>query len=277
MEVLLSIRFFVAALYLIAAIQDIILLRSGRRRAALPSIILGSALLVHLSEIVIRGAESGAAGGAPFASMSGFLSIFAFLLGMTYMFLEQYYRQFRISSLGAFHVPIIFVLHLGSVVLKQPILDVPRLNKGFLFVCHVIPTIFSYSALTAGFVSGIAFLLLDSQLRNKRFDGFLMGLPNLDLLERVNATAVRIGLLLVATGGIVGILMGYKEWGWAYVWDEKVWMTLAIAVIFGAQLVMRRFAGWTGRRAIIVSMIGFLAIVLNATVINYTTQLHKFR
>jgi ABC-type transport system involved in cytochrome c biogenesis permease subunit len=277
METLLSIRFVVSAVYLSALVAYLQLLRSGRKRAPLPSALLGTGIALHLAEVVLRGAESGAAGGAPFANMSGFLSIFAFLLGATYFALERHYRKYRISSLGAFHVPVLFALHLWSVVLRQPIFDIPQLNRGWLFIAHVVPTIFAYAALTAGFVAGVAFLILDRQLRNKRFDLLMRGLPNLDLVERVNASAVKIGLPLVALGGLLGLIMGYVEWGWAYQWDYKVWTTIGIVVIFAAQLALRRYAGWNGRRAILISMVGFLAIVFNATVMNYFySKLHSF-
>ncbi len=278
MEQLLYIRFIVSAVYLVTTAAYIWLLRSGKRRASLPSMLLGVGLALHTGEIVIRGAESGAAGGAPFAGMSGFISIFAFLVGLTYFYLERRYKKYRIASLGAFHLPVVFVLHLLSVFLKQPITSIPALSRGFLFIIHVIPTLVAYAALTAGFVAGMAFLLLDRQLRNKRFDILLRGLPNLDLVERVNASAVKIGLPLVAIGGILGLGIGYQEWGWDYKWDLKVLVTFGIIAIYAAQLLLRRFAGWQGRRAVILSIIGFILILLNATVMNYYfSQLHSFR
>ncbi len=269
MEAILNIRFVAALLYLSAAIAYIVLLRSGKRRSTLSTTLLGVGLALHGIEIIVRGAEAGGAGGAPFASLSGFISIFAFVLGLTYFVLERMYRQYRISSLGAFHVPVLFVLHLWSVFLKQPMLSIPRINTGPLFVIHAMSSICAYAALTAGFVAGVAFLLLDRQLRSKKFDVFMRGLPNLDLVERVNASAVRLGFLLLVVAGIIGLVMGYLEWGWAYEWDVKVWMTAFVALIFGAQLALRRFAGWAGRRAVIVSVIGFVAIVINATVMNF--------
>ena len=89
MELLLSIRFVVSVAYLLTTVAYIRLLRSGKRRAGPASILLGISLVIHAGEIAVRGAESGAAGGAPFAGLSGFLSIFALLLGITYFYLER--------------------------------------------------------------------------------------------------------------------------------------------------------------------------------------------
>jgi ABC-type transport system involved in cytochrome c biogenesis permease subunit len=275
---LLTFRFLVSALYLSATVMYILLLKSGKRRSPVSSVLLGIGLVMHLGEIIIRGAESGSAGGAPFASFSGFLSIFSCLLGLIYLFLEWYYKKYRIASLGAFYVPVLFVLHLWSAISKLPITEIPKLNRGFLFICHVVPTIGAYAAFTAAFVAGIAFLMLDRQLRNKKFNLFLRGLPNLDLVERVNASAVRIGLPLISIGTALGLVMGYSEWAWEFKWDFKVWITLGIILIYSAQLALRRLMGWTGRRAVIISIFGFILIAINGTLANYYfSQIHSFR
>ena len=72
--------------------------------------------------------------------------------------------------------------------------------------------------------------------------------------------------------------MGYLEWGWEYQWDFKVFVTFAIIATYALQLLLRRFAGWQGRRAVIISILGFIVILINATVMNYYfSQLHSFR
>ncbi|MCP4599126.1 MAG: cytochrome c biogenesis protein CcsA [Proteobacteria bacterium] len=276
MENLIAIRFIVSGLYLCAAIAYVFLLRSGRKQAEVPTYLLGAGLAIHVGEIIVRGAESGALGGAPFVSLSGFISIFSLLLGLTYFVLErQYSRRYRIASLGAFHVPVLFTLHAWSAFLKQPLTEIPELNTGAVFVLHVVSAICAYAALTAGFVAGTAYLLLNRQLRKKNFGILFRGLPNLDLVERVNATAVKIGVSLLILGVIMGFLRGHLELGPAFKLDIKVWVTLLTIAIFGAQIILRRYAGWTGRRAVIISVIGFVVILINATIMNvFFSQLH---
>lgn len=278
MEYLLAIRFCVSALYLTAAIAYVRLLLSGKKQAKFPIRLLGTGLVVHFGEVIARGAESGAAGGAPFAGLSGFASVFSLLLGFIYFLLEKRYsKRYRIASLGAFHVPVLFIMHFWSVLLKQPISEIPPLNTGILFVFHVVPAICAYAALTVSFVTGIAYLLLERQLRQKHFGILLQGLPNLDLVERVSAAAVKIGVFLLSFGVLVGLTMGYLEWGPKFEWDFKVWVSLVVVLVFGLSLALRRFAGWTGRRSVVITVTGFAMILINVTVINYFfSKLHGF-
>jgi len=279
MEYVNTICLVVSILYLFAAIAYGQLLLSGKKQASLPTWILGTGLVTNAAEILLRGAESGAAGGAPFATTSGFMTIFAFLLGLIYLFLERRYsRRYRIASLGAFHVPVVFAVHSAAFYLKQPLGNIPDLNKGTVFVLHVVPAICAYAALAAAFVSGIAFLLLERQLRRKRFGLLFRGLPNLELVERMNAAAVRIGLPLLGFGLFMGLVRGYMEFGPAFKWDPKVWVSFLIVIIYGLQLILRRFAGWEGRKAVLISIVGFFLIVLNVSVLNiYFSELHGFR
>ena len=279
MELITVICLLVSALYLGAAIAYVRLLVSGKKQASFPSWILVCGLVAHAAEVILRGAESGAAGGAPFASMSGFITIFAFLLGLIYLFLERRYsRRYRIVSLGAFHVPVVFAMHSLSFYLKRPMGAIPDLNKGTIFIFHVVPAICAYAALAAAFVSGVAFLLLERQLKRKQFGLLFRGLPNLDLVERVNAAAVKIGVPLLVFGLLMGLVRGYTEFGWEFKWDLKVWSSFLIALVYGGQLLLRRFAGFAGRRAVLISVIGFVLITLNVSVMNvFFSQLHGFR
>jgi ABC-type transport system involved in cytochrome c biogenesis permease subunit len=265
MESLLTIRFAVSLLYAAAAVSYVLLLRGNLQKQLLPSRLLRVALVLHLGEILIRGAEAGAAGGAPFVSSSGFVSIFAFLLGLIYLVLEF---QFKVHSLGAFHISLVFFIQLAGAVLKQPVTAIPTLKTGYLVALHVVPTAVAYAALTASFVAAVVYLLLDRQLRKKSFGVLMRGLPNLDLVEAVNTAGVRIGMPLLALGAIIGVLAGYREWGAAYKWDPKNYVTLAIIAIFALQLLLRRFAGFIGRRSVLLSCVGFGVILLGITVIN---------
>lgn len=277
MERLLIIRFVVAAVYFAAALLYIALLRSGRRYARPPLIVFKCGLLLHGVEIVIRGAESGIAGGAPFAGISGFLSIFAFLVGVIYLLLEWRYRRFRIASLGAFHIPVLFALHGWSCFIKQPIVEIPALNTGSLFTVHVVPTLFAYAAFTVSFVAGVVYLLLEYQLRRRIYGVLMRGLPNLEFVERVNTASVKLGLPLLAAGSCVGLVMAHAQFGVTFIWDFKIWITLVTIIIYGLQLILRKYAGWTGRRAVVISVLGFVAILVSATVVNmFFSPLHAF-
>ncbi len=265
MSSLLFVRFVVPLMYAGAVIAYGLLLKGVLKRSLWPARLFRAGLAVHFIEILARGAESGAAGGAPFVGLTGFISLFAFLLGVIYVALEV---RYKVHSLGLFHTSVVLILQLSAAVTKTPVTRIPPLNTGHLFVLHVVPAAVAYAAFTVSFIAAVAYLLLDRALRKKQRGLLMRGLPPLDLVEAVNAAGVKIGLPLLFVVAVVGVVMGYRAWGADYHWDPKNWLTFGIVAIYGAQLALRRFAGWAGRRAVLISLVGYGAILLGVTVIN---------
>ncbi len=272
MEAVIYIRFVVTALYLAAAVAYIRLLNDKPATWPLPKRLLYAAIAAHSVEILTRGAEAGAAGGAPFVGLSGFISIFAFLVAAIFLFLA---RRYQVHTLGAFYLPIIGILQGTGAVTRTPITEIPKLKTGYLLVLHVVPSAIAYAAFAVGFVAAVAFLLLERQIKRKRFGRLMRGLPNLDLVETVNAQGVQIGLGLLVFGALVGIVMGYREWGDQYHWELKNWVTYLIIAVYALQVVLRRFFGFSGRRSVLLSVFGFGIVICGFTVINfYFSALH---
>ena len=273
MNGLLYIRFFVSLLYAAATVSYFrLLLRQGKGPNRSTPLLI-AAISVHFGELLARGAEAGAAGGAPFVGLSGFMSMFAFLVAVIYLFLEH---RHRVYTLGAFHLPVILIFQAVAAIIRTPIGHIPSLRTGHLFVLHVVPSAIAYGAFTVSFVTAVAFLLLDRQLRKKKFGLLMRGLPNLDLVEAVNVAGVRIGVVLLLIGAATGMVMGYREWGNHYRWDLKNWITLLIIATYTSQLVLRRFHAFGGRRSVLLSIIGFIMIVCGFTIINvFFSHIHS--
>jgi len=50
--------------------------------------------------------------------------------------------------------------------------------------------------------------------------------------------------------------------------DPKILVTILAVCIFGAQLVLKRFSGWAWRRTVMLSIIGFVVLLIGVTVVN---------
>ena len=274
MTVLIGICFLVSLLYLATCITYVRLFLNRPVPATLPTRLLVVSLFCHAVALTARGAEAGAAGGAPFAGLSGFMSLFSFLVACVYLFME---KRYKIKPLGAFHLPVVFVIQLAASVFKSPMTEIPALKTGQLFVLHVVPAILAYAALSVSCVSGAAFLLLERQLKQKKFGLLMQHIPNLDLVETVNAAGVKIGLPLLAAGAAAGIAMGYRHFGNSYHWDVKNWVTISVVAVYALQLLLRRFGGFRGRRSVLISMFGYAAVVFGFTVVNrFFSTMHSF-
>jgi ABC-type transport system involved in cytochrome c biogenesis permease subunit len=260
-----DIRFFVSLLYLAAGIAYVLLFFNCPIGFKTPAAILLSAVVFHFFELLARGAEAGAAGGAPFTGLSGFLSLFSFLVACVYLMME---RRYKLKPLGAFQVPIVFAIQCSAAIFKHPVTSIDTLKTGHLFMLHVIPVILAYAALTVSFVAAVAFLLLERQLKRKHFGLLMRNLPNLGLVERVNAAGVKIGLPLLALGALAGILMGYRAFGLDYRWDMKNWYTIGVVLLYAAHPLFRRFSTFRGKRTVIISVFGYVAVIFGFTVVD---------
>ena len=76
---------------------------------------------------------------------------------------------------------------------------------------------------------------------------------------------------------IAGAIWAEAAWGRYWNWDTKEVWSFVIWVVYAAYLHARATRGWTGTRAAWLSIVGFLCIVFNYTIVNtYSPGLHSY-
>jgi ABC-type uncharacterized transport system permease subunit len=273
---LTDLRFAVTPLYWAASVAYVVALRaSGRVRSRPAMALMIAAVAAHVAEYIGRGALYGAAGGAPFTGVSGFLSLAALLLGVGYLVIEP---RLGTSALGAFAAPLVAVLHTASLVLFRSPAAVPAQLHGPQVVAHVVLVTVACAALAAALVSGITYLALDAVLRMRRTGALFRKLPNLDALARVHRATLLTGAALLGLGAVAGAVWARSVWGFYFSWEEpKLVITLVavIAVVCGA--LAWRLPRWRGRRAawfaVAAVSFTFAALAFGAT---FANELHRF-
>ena len=74
-----------------------------------------------------------------------------------------------------------------------------------------------------------------------------------------------------------GAIWAEKAWGRYWGWDTKEVWTFVIWVVYAGYLHARATRGWTGTRAAWLSIVGYLCIVFNFTIVNiYFSGLHSY-
>ena len=97
----------------------------------------------------------------PYHDLYGSLSLFGWLLALTYLGLEVYHRQ---RSVGAFVVPVVIVFFIFSHLAPAGrIVETPA--TGIVFAFHVTLSILAYAAFGLSFVLSIIFLAEQRLLR----------------------------------------------------------------------------------------------------------------
>ncbi len=94
-----------------------------------------------------------------------------------------------------------------------------------------------------------------------------------NLAYRINGIAF-VGWTLTL---MFGSIWAEKAWGRFWGWDTKEVWTFVIWVVYAGYLHARATKGWTGTRAAWLSIVGYLCVVFNFTIVNvYFSGLHSY-
>ncbi|MGE5554014.1 MAG: inner membrane protein YpjD [Betaproteobacteria bacterium] len=152
----------------------------------------------------------------------------------------------------------------------------PALRSQWLAV-HVALNFAAYAALTLAFVTGLLYLGQEWQLKRKRFTFFYSLLPPLDRLEAMLHTLLRWGFPLLTLGIVAGSFYARMIWGYFWDWrNAKLVWSLVLWLIYAGYFAVHELAGWRGRRAVLWTVVGFLALLVNYGISLMVRTPHSF-
>lgn len=211
-----------------------------------------------------------AVGHAPWSNMWEFTVAFAGGVMLFYIVFERWYGQ---RTLGAFILPVVLTLMAVAAAFFPSDVEplVPALQKQDLLAIHVATMILAYSALSVSFGAGVMYLVQDGE-RNR-----FSRLPKAGLLDEIGYRSVMVGFPLLALGIALGAYWGNSAWGRYWGWDPKETSALVTWLIYAAYLHTRGLRGWTGKRAAVILVLGFIAVMFTYFVVNlWVSGLHSY-
>lgn len=132
----------------------------------------------------------------------------------------------------------------------------------FLYPIHLTLVISSCVVFTISFVTGVAFLMQENQLKARRLTSFVRKLPSLETMDSVHYKVLTVGFLLLSLGMIAGAILSKDIVGRFFSADPHEVGALVTWTLYAVFLNVRARAGWRGRKAIILSILGFAAVML---------------
>jgi len=187
--------------------------------------------------------------------MLGFVS-----LGLILLFLWLVWRR-QWQNLGSFFVPLAFILFLFSLGPSQHPYYLFQANRHvWLILSHILFASLSFILMAGVFVLGIAFLIHEKRLKEKKWDALALNLPPLLLNEKSALNWLRLGFIFLTIVLITGsMLMGRVRisfpWGVLHVLlAMTAWAIYAI-------VMQRRWMGANGRKILLLSMLGFVTLI----------------
>ena len=177
-------------------------------------------------------------------------------------------RKLRSDWLGPWVVGFVWVTLMAAfLALDDTILPLPdALNSPWL-VIHVISAVLATAAFTIGGLLSILFLI---KSRSKATTGYLARVPEptrLDRLSyRMHAFAFPVWTFAVL---ITGPIWAHQAWGAYWNWDPKEVWAFITWVVYAAYLHARATAGWRGRNAAYLALVGLATLWFNFIGINF--------
>src|SRR4051812_21586329 len=269
----------------------------GRRDAASRAAVAGRlavALTVagwaaHVGSVVTRGF---AAHRVPWGNMYEFSSMVA-LVAVT-VFLALLTRQ-QVRFLGAFVMaPVVLYLGLAGTVLYAdagPL--VPALNSYWIKI-HVVAAITASGAFMVSGVVTVLYLLKDRwerrtavgvgpgtaaavEFERARGGGLMGWLPAAEVLDRLAYRVVAFAFPVWTFAIMAGAIWAEQAWSRYWGWDPKETWSFITWLAYAAYLHARATAGWRGRRASLLALIGFGCLMVDYYVVNTViTGLHSY-
>lgn len=209
----------------------------------------------------------------PYHDLQGSMSLFGWLLAVTYLCLEIYHRQ---RTVGAFVLPIILAFFFSAYLVPdhpQP----PSVPHGVVFALHVTLSILAYAGFALSCVLSLMYLGEERLLKIRRLGDVVWRLPPLELLERMSQTSVLVGLITIAVGTALGFVAVDRLPGQPAYFDPKYLVTLVVLLMYVAYFQLARTAAWRGARASKLCVFNFVLVVLSFTVVNlYFSAHHRY-
>jgi HemX protein len=236
----------------------------------LATLLMFMGLVAHYLALLMRAKGTHT---VPYHDLQGSMSLFGWLLAVTYLCLEIYHRQ---RTVGAFVLPIILAFFFSAYLVPDHS-STPSTPHGVVFALHVTLSILAYAAFALSCVLSLMYLGEERVLKIRRLGDVVWRLPPLELLERMSHTSVLVGLITIAVGTALGFVAVDRLPGQPAYFDPKYVVTLLVLGLYAAYFQLARTAAWRGARASKLCVFNFVLVVLSFTVVNiYFSSHHRY-
>jgi cytochrome c-type biogenesis protein CcsB len=245
-------------------------------RAAIGLTFLGAAL--HLTGVITRGI---AVDRVPWGDMYEFVTA---LTCVTVLFFIAVMLRYRAWHLGLFVMAAVVVaLGLAQTVIYTPAGPLVPALKSYWLAIHVAAMTLSTGIFFVAAVLGVVYLFAERYTRlvaagrQVADHGIFRRLPGPEALDRLCYRTVVFGFPVWTFGIICGAIWADQAWGRYWGWDPVETWAFITWVVYACFLHARATAGWRGKRAAWIQIIGFACLLFNVLVVQTdVTGLHSY-
>ncbi|MEW6624341.1 MAG: c-type cytochrome biogenesis protein CcsB [Bacillota bacterium] len=244
-------------LYMVSFLNNRQSLKQTARFTVVAAFILNTILLMKRTVL---------AGTLPLSNLFEFGLFFVWAVLLVFLVIEYKYEM---AGSGIFVLPVAIILLFWLFSHDHAIRPMmPALRSPWLFV-HVLTAVIAYGAFAVSFTMAVMYLLKDYLLGANYKSILIKVLPSLDLLDELTYKITFIGLPFHTIMLVTGAVWAEFSWGRYWSWDPKETWALITWLIYAVYLHVRLMRGWKGKRAAILAILGFLAVIFTFIGVSY--------
>lgn len=182
----------------------------------------------------------------------------------------------NLKILGIYAAPLVTCAYIAAVHFPDvsPAKVSVDLYKSIWLIIHVTFVFIGEAALALACGVGILYLIQERALKRKKIGFFFKRLPSLETLDSTGYSCIMFGFSGFTIGLIAGFIYSKLVWHQFATWDPKeIWSGISW-LIYAALLHERIAVGWRGRRAAVLAIIGFAAILFTFIGVNFFMEGH---
>ena len=195
----------------------------------------------------------------PLTNMQESLSFFSLAIVGGFIFFE---RRYKVTTLGSFIIPLALMMLIASSTLHAEARHLPPILQSNWFWVHALLAFASYACFTIAAGIAVMYLIQRYFLKKKHFGALFQKLPSLETMDEISYRCLTVGFPLLTVAIISGSIWSEQAMGSYWVWDRKQIWSMIIWFIYAALLHGRITIGWRGKRAAILSILGFIVVLV---------------
>ena len=201
------------------------------------------------------------AGHIPLITAFEFVTFFAMLVIGVFLLFSLKVKN---RMLGVFLLPVGLLLMFYAALLSRDVQPELVIFNSLLLKFHVLTTLLGYAAWSITFAASVSYLYLEKKKTTS---------PG--LFDRMAYRAAFFAFCFLTLGIITGALWGDRVFGQLWFWDPKETWSFITWLVFLAYLHARYTLDWKGRRAAVLAIIGFLAVIFTYVGVDFLLpQIH---
>ncbi|MDN5746128.1 MAG: c-type cytochrome biogenesis protein CcsB [Nocardioidaceae bacterium] len=239
------------------------------------------ACAVHFVALVGRGMAADP-NRVPWGNMYEFTVSGTFVVALLYLVL---YRRFKLGWMGPLVVGfVVTVLMVGVIWLHDEVAPLSEALNSPWLVIHVISAVIATGAFTLGGITSAVYLMRQraerrAQAAGIELAGWLSRVPELPALDRLAYRVHAFGFPVWTFAVLItGPIWAHEAWSRYWNWDPKEVWAFITWVVYAGYLHARATAGWKGRKAAMLALVGVATLWFNFIGINYfsTSSQHSY-